>query len=264
MSRGVTCVLLDFFGTLVELAPRDGGDAQPDPLGRGPTDLSITSGGRSGLLAAGAGSRLTYEPSAAEWEVAWTYFAQGARDDLREFSLTQVADRVLRSALDRVPSTDEVQALVDIHVNELNRRVRYVPAVVAAVRLLARDFRLAVVSNTNDSALVPWHLAQMGLAPLIEAVVASVDVGWRKPHPQIYAVALHRLGVGPDQAIFVGDGYLPDFVGPRAVGISSYLIDPAAQSDVPESRRLGSLADLPAALATAGAEAEGGSGPAHE
>ena len=90
--------------------------------------------------------------------------------------------------------------------------------------------------------MVPAFLDRLGVAHLFEAVVLSVDVGYRKPHPAIYRAA----PAGP--AIFVGDSYAADYAGPTAAGIPAYLIDPAGTADVPDERRLASVFDLPARL----------------
>jgi putative hydrolase of the HAD superfamily len=91
----------------------------------------------------------------------------------------------------------------------------------------------------------------MGIAGHISEVVTSVDVGWRKPHPKIYAEALRRLGSTAREALFVGDTYLADYAGPRAVGIDALLIDPACQHDIPAGHRLAARSDLPVRLGIA-------------
>jgi putative hydrolase of the HAD superfamily len=114
---------------------------------------------------------------------------------------------------------------------------------------LALQYRLAVVSNTLDSALVPRHLADMGVLPLLDAVVTSVDVGWRKPHPKIFETALNTVGAEPSDVVFVGDSYRADYLGAERMGMRAYLIDPWRWEPVPDDRRLRSVFDLPARLA---------------
>jgi putative hydrolase of the HAD superfamily len=116
------------------------------------------------------------------------------------------------------------------------------------VTALRSRFRLAVVSNTHDSALVPAHLTAMGIADCFDAVITSIDVGWRKPDPRIYTAALTRLGIRAEAAIFAGDTYDTDYAGPVAAAMQAYLIDPHGRHPVRSDRRLGSLADLPAVL----------------
>ena len=72
--------------------------------------------------------------------------------------------------------------------------MRYPRGIQALVDELATEYRLAVVTNTQDTILVPSHLEVMGLTARFEAVITSVEVGWRKPHPKIYSTALEALG----------------------------------------------------------------------
>ncbi|MEO6318336.1 MAG: HAD-IA family hydrolase [Acidimicrobiales bacterium] len=109
---------------------------------------------------------------------------------------------------------------------------------------LARSHRLAIVTNTHSSTLVPGHLDAMGVAPCFDAVISSVEVGWRKPHPAIYQDALARLEASPPDTVFVGDTRGPDYDGPRTMGMRAFLIDPDRRHDIPEAHRLMSVHDL--------------------
>ena len=56
------------------------------------------------------------------------------------------------------------------------------------------------------------------LEPLLDAVVISGDVGVLKPDPAIYRLALERLDVAPEEAVFVDD-WRPNVEGARRLGI---------------------------------------------
>lgn len=114
---------------------------------------------------------------------------------------------------------------------------------------LSASYRLAVINNTNDTGLVSAHLDAMGVRSYFDAVFLSVTVGWRKPHPRIFSIALSELGIKRGDAVFVGDSYRPDFQGPAQIGIRPFLIDPGHAAHVPDHARLSSVLGLPAALA---------------
>jgi HAD superfamily hydrolase (TIGR01509 family) len=94
----------------------------------------------------------------------------------------------------------------------------------ALARLRAAGCRLAVVSNSDGR--VEAALAAAGLARHFEVVVDSALVGVEKPDPRIFRAALDPLGVGPDEALYVGDVWEVDVVGARAAGMAAALIDP--------------------------------------
>ena len=96
-------------------------------------------------------------------------------------------------------------------------------AVPALEVLRARGLRLAVVSNW-DSRL-HGILEGRGLRPWFDAVIVSSEIGWRKPHPEIFRRALAALEVRPEEALHVGDSVGDDLDGAAAAGIPSALLD---------------------------------------
>jgi putative hydrolase of the HAD superfamily len=91
-------------------------------------------------------------------------------------------------------------------------------------RLRDAGFELAVVSNSEGT--IEQMLVEIGLRDLLCAVVDSSVVGFTKPDPRIFAVALERLGVAPGEALMIGDSPSADVDGAHAAGIRAALIDP--------------------------------------
>jgi putative hydrolase of the HAD superfamily len=82
------------------------------------------------------------------------------------------------------------------------------------------------------------------ISPHMEFVVVSASVGHGKPAPELFRAALARAGVRPHEALYVGDTYVLDVLGARAVGMHAALIDRDGVSpplDCPVLRRLGDL-----------------------
>lgn len=230
--ESTTHVLFDFFGTLVDYSPSR-------------TEQGF---GRSHDVLRGLGARLGYDEFLSTWSRVCAEFDVSSDADDHEYSMTEVATGFLRGALGREPGLAEADEFVSAYLAEWNTGVGYPPGIGELVAGLAARYRLAVVTNTHEPDLVPGHLAAMGLTSLFDAVVTSVEVGWRKPHPKIYRAALDRLGVGPSSAVFVGDTFRADFDGPRRAGIRAYLIDPARREPVPDDQRLSSIFELPSRL----------------
>jgi HAD superfamily hydrolase (TIGR01549 family) len=115
----------------------------------------------------------------------------------------------------------------------------------ALERLRAAGYRLGVVSNSDGRAASA--LAACGLLAHFEIVIDSGEVGIEKPDPRIFALALERMGVAPDDAIYVGDLYEVDVVGARAAGLDVVLLDPYgvhADRDVIRARDVLEVAEL--------------------
>ena len=108
---------------------------------------------------------------------------------------------------------------------------------------LARDgYSMALVSNApSDTAKV---VEALGLKRYLQHVVISGIVGYSKPHPEIFRIALRLAGIEPSQAIHVGDLYESDVVGARNAGIQGVLIDregTASNLDCPRIMNLGDI-----------------------
>ena len=89
--------------------------------------------------------------------------------------------------------------------------------------LTARGVRLGVVSNW-DCAL-PDHLARLGVAHRFVVIAASAAVGAAKPDPAIFLHAARVAGVEPSRALHVGDRRVEDYDGARAAGMRALLLD---------------------------------------
>ncbi|GIF66703.1 hypothetical protein Ais01nite_47380 [Asanoa ishikariensis] len=222
-------ILFDFFGTLVDY---DDGHA------RAPV--------RTAAFVSSLGQPMSADEFTARWDEVWMAWEARCAPTRLEFSMLDVARSFLPSA-----SPDEISAFVSVYIAEWNAGVRYLPGLYELLLSLSQRHRLAVVSNTHEPDLVPFHLAAMGVAGLVETVVTSVEVGVRKPSPEIYSSALGRLGIPASSAVFVGDNPSADYFGPLAAGMrAAFLIDPAARhTAVPPAHRLSSVFDLPSVLA---------------
>ena len=93
-----------------------------------------------------------------------------------------------------------------------------------------RGLRQGVVSDWGTD-LVPL-LDAHDVTRHLDFVVASAAVGAAKPHPDIFHLALARAELKPADVIYVGDSYLSDVLGARAVGIEPILLD--RDGDAPE------------------------------
>ena len=88
--------------------------------------------------------------------------------------------------------------------------------VLELIHRLRGQYKLAVLSKAPPR-LAGW-LADWDILPLFDVVVCSGDEGMAKPDPEIYGVTLARLGVEPEEAVFIDDS-LGHVEAARALGI---------------------------------------------
>ncbi len=101
------------------------------------------------------------------------------------------------------------------------------------IALKDAGYLLAIVTDTANPihAKLNWF-ERGGFGHVWDSIISSRELGMRKPDPRIYAAALAQLGVGPEQAVFVGHSS-DELEGARNAGIYTiaFNYDEGAQAD---------------------------------
>jgi putative hydrolase of the HAD superfamily len=136
------------------------------------------------------------------------------------------ADEVHERALRRVGAKGSLEAMVRCIREEAISPRWHVPfpesePVLRQLRLDGRSVHL--LSNNVD--YLPMLLENLGWSGLFDSVTYSQEIGCVKPDRQLFQLALARAGVGPDQALHVGDSWEADVLGASAAGIPSLWLN---------------------------------------
>jgi putative hydrolase of the HAD superfamily len=89
--------------------------------------------------------------------------------------------------------------------------------------LKKKDIILGLISNVDSD--ITQLCQKLGLTPMLQVVVTSLDSGYNKPQPGIFKEAVRRAGVLPQEAIYVGDQYRIDVIGAKQAGMVGILLD---------------------------------------
>ncbi len=79
-------------------------------------------------------------------------------------------------------------------------------------------FRLGLVTN-GAAPLQNGKIERGRLRPAFDTVVVSGEQPFDKPQREIFELALHRLAVAPDAAVYVGDNLINDIYGAQKAGM---------------------------------------------
>jgi beta-phosphoglucomutase len=80
------------------------------------------------------------------------------------------------------------------------------PGAQALIRSLASHYPLALASSSRR-AEVDTILHALGLAESFQTIVSGEDVSTGKPNPEIYLLAVQRLGVKPAECVVIEDSH---------------------------------------------------------
>jgi 2-haloacid dehalogenase len=96
------------------------------------------------------------------------------------------------------------------------------PDTVPALKLLKRKYRLAVVSNVDDSLFV---LTQSHLPVTFEWVVTAQQAGAYKPSIRMFELALQRIKLPRDRILHVAQSVYHDIVPARSMGLATVWVN---------------------------------------
>jgi len=127
---------------------------------------------------------------------------------------------VTRGLGGRVPAELEPFKHNPFFPEELDKRM------VLLARRLHKRYKTALCSNAT--LYLDTLLAEHGLQPLFDVVVNSARVGLRKPDPRIFQLTADRMGLLPEECVFVDDKERNTVVA-EAVGMRAIVFRSAAQ-----------------------------------
>jgi len=143
------------------------------------------------------------------------------------------------------PSPELIAAIIDKWRNSSFKLVLFDDVTPVLSGLKQRGLALGLISNV-DHDITPT-LTELGLAPLLDVVITSLDTGYTKPQPEIFQEAVARAGVKTGEALFIGDQYQIDVLGAEKAGLKGLLLDRGGHfegvGDCPYIRNLNQLTE---------------------
>jgi len=85
-------------------------------------------------------------------------------------------------------------------------------------------YKMVLISNSDNFSMEPV-LEKFDLNKYFDAKIFSYEVGMLKTEPEMFDLALEKVGVSKEDAIMVGDSMETDIIGAGKAGIRAVLID---------------------------------------
>ncbi|MCC7008652.1 MAG: HAD family hydrolase [Acidobacteria bacterium] len=202
----------------------------------------------SGYQASCARRGIVVDPARFETAVAGAASALESADGLYDHRIfVNYARRVIELMGGDAPGVDDVARELFEEWAEHRHFSLYDDVVETLQVLRDRGIRVGLISNSHR-CLASFQ-AHFALDDLVSVAVSSAELGYMKPHPNIFRAALDLMGVRSTEAAMVGDSLQHDVNGARSVGMQGVLLArggvPAVSQDVTVIR---SLIELPARL----------------
>jgi putative hydrolase of the HAD superfamily len=110
-------------------------------------------------------------------------------------------------------------------------RLRLYPHVREVLDVLRERYPLAAVTDAQ-SAYARAELHKVGLLDYFDPIVVSGDHGYRKPDRRLFQLALDRMGVAAEHALYVGNDMHRDIFGAQEAGMTTVMVESDQGADV--------------------------------
>ncbi|RIV31321.1 HAD family hydrolase [Micromonospora radicis] len=184
-------VLFDFFGTLTSPVQRGAGHRRTAELLGCPPDAYVEVLDRSFY------ERASGRFGGAEATLRWVCEQAGVR-----------------------PAEDALRAAVACRLAAVRADTRLRDDAAPTLRALRdRGIRTGVISDCTHE--LPAFLPELAVAPLLDVRIFSIQVGRCKPDRALYLAACARLGLAPQDCLYVGDGGSQELTGAQQAGLTA-------------------------------------------
>ena len=157
-----------------------------------------------------------------------------------------ISTALQRLGTDIEPQDPRVAQAVEAYFSAFVDNARPLPGTADMLATLKPRYRLALLSNLTHGPAARQILDHLNLTPHFEVILVSGDLGYRKPHPQVFQTLIEALDLPPASIAFVGDDPRTDVEGSLLAGMqpvqtiyarqqqdAAALTTPAADPSVP-------------------------------
>ena len=134
------------------------------------------------------------------------------RKTFMEFGLNHLSKTEMAEAVDAFFSPEESEYQIVEGAHQVLQTLK------------KQGYKLAIVSNASSGQLIQKAMKNRDFQKYFDAVIVSADVGFRKPHPKIFQMALQKINVSPENAVMIGDVPPYDIAGAKELGMKTILV----------------------------------------
>jgi HAD superfamily hydrolase (TIGR01549 family) len=163
------------------------------------------------------------------------------------------ANQLLLDKLHLVFNCPIDQGFVDrllAHIDTMKYITMDTRAVEVVAELKRKGLQLAIISNMLlPGKLLKAKLQETHILPYFDHITVSSDIGFIKPHPEIFRQTLAQSQLRANEVVFVGDTYEQDILGAKRAGLKTVWLNHQHKSQTlvindPADFEIGALAEL--------------------
>lgn len=149
-------------------------------------------------------------------------------DDVYELRESGPIAPAIASLYERLGVNADVEDILERRLELTRAGLVPIPGALSTVHeLRRRRVATGLISNCTEEVALIWDESEFASA--FDVAIFSATAGCLKPSPEIYELALEKLGVVGSDCLFVGDGASGELEGARRVGMTAVLICPLGE-----------------------------------
>lgn len=152
-------------------------------------------------------------------DVAREFVSEAERLGEETHNSLWVSTALRRLGIDMPPQDARVAEAVEAYFSAFVDNARPLPGTADMLAVLKPRYRLGLLSNLTHGPAARQILDHLNLSPYFDVLLVSGDLGYRKPHPQVFQRLIDALEVPPASILFVGDDPRTDVQGSLLAGM---------------------------------------------
>ncbi len=117
----------------------------------------------------------------------------------------------------------EIKKIANDSVNAWHKYIKIDPETLPLLEMLKTKKTIALITNFDHPPYIYSVLSKYKLTKYFEFIAISGEIGFKKPDPQIFHVTLKKIGLEPNEVVFIGDSK-EDIEGANNANIKPILI----------------------------------------
>jgi len=127
--------------------------------------------------------------------------------------------------VNRLELTCDALAMSDYYIQRLGEGIEMFPFASEVCEVLSKKYKLVAVTN-GIKVVQENRMKRSGLLNYFEAVIISEDVGYSKPNPLIFEIAMHKIGhLDKKSVLMIGDSLKVDILGAHTAGFDTCWVN---------------------------------------
>lgn len=170
------------------------------------------------------------------------YWALYRNNKIKKMALRyqRLADTFL--ALNMEFSDETINSLSEDYILHLANYNHLFPETMETLNYLQANYNLHIITN-GFMEIQDKKLKNSKIDGFFKTVTTSDEVGVKKPHPQIFEIALEKANAQKESSLMVGDNLEADILGAEHYGLQSIFFDPSTKQ-VYDGQKISTIAEL--------------------